>query len=138
MHVITDAQGVPLASLMTPANVNEVTKLIPLVDAVPAIAGQVGHPRRRPDKLQGDRAYQSAAKEKQLRERNIVPVIGHRKTEHGSHLGKLRWFVERTLSWLKQFRRLRVRYERRGELFLAFWILASALICYRILNRGFS
>ena len=138
MDVISDAQGVPLATLMTRANVNEVTKLIPLVDAVPAIAGQVGRPRRRPDKLQGDRAYQSEAKEKQLRRRKIEPVIGHRKTEHGSHLGKLRWFIERTLSWLKQFRRLRVRYERRAELYYAFWVLASAILCYRILNRGFS
>ena len=36
MHQITDAQGVPLATRMTPANVNEVDELIPLVDAVPA------------------------------------------------------------------------------------------------------
>ncbi len=138
MHQLSDAQGVPLATVMTAANVNEVTQLIPLVDAVPAIAGQVGHPRRRPKKLQGDAAYQSAAHEKELRERKIEPVIHHQKTEHGSHLGKLRWFIERTLSWLKQFRRLRVRYEWYAELYYAFWKLASALICYRILNRGFS
>jgi transposase len=116
MHVITDAQGVPLASLMTPANVNGVTELIPLVDAVPPMAGSVGRPRRRPQRVQGDRAYQSAAAEKELRRRKITPVIAHRKTEHGSHLGKLRWLIERTLSWLKQFRRLRIRYERLAEL----------------------
>jgi len=137
MHVITDARGVPLATLMTPANVNEVTKLIPLVNAVPGIAGQVGRPRRRPDKVQGDRAYQSAAKEKKLRGWKITPVIAYKKTEHGSHLGKLRWFIERTLSWLKQFRRLRIRYEWFPELYYAFWTLASAIICYRILNPGF-
>src|SRR5262249_951604 len=112
MHVISDAQGVPLASRLTAGNVNEVTELIPLVDAVPAIAGRVGRPRRRPKKVQADRAYQSAEKEKELRRRKIQPVIAHRKTAHGSHLGKFRWFIERTLSWLKQFRRLRIRYER--------------------------
>jgi transposase len=138
MHQITDAQGVPLATRMTPANVNEVDELIPLVDAVPDIAGQVGHPRRRPDKLQGDCAYQSAAHEEELRQRKIEPVIGHRGRAHGSGLGKFRWFIERTLSWHKQFRRLRVRYERCAGFYYAFWKLASALICYRILNYGFS
>lgn len=138
MHQITDARGVPLATRMTPANVNEVTQLLPLVDAVPNIAGQVGHPRRRPRRLQGDTAYQSAAKEQELRRRKIEPVIGHRGRSHGSGLGKFRWFIERTLSWLKQFRRLRIRYERRAGFYYAFWKLASALICYRILNSGFS
>jgi transposase len=138
MHVISDAQGVPLGSRLTAANVNEVTELIPLVDAVPAIAGRVGRPRRRPKKVQADRAYQSAEKEKELRRRKIQPVIAHRKTAHGSHLGKFRWFIERTLSWLKQFRRLRIRYERIAGLYYAFWVLASAIICFRILNRGFS
>jgi transposase len=138
MHQITDAQGVPLATRMTPANVNEVKELIPLVDAVPAIAGQVGHPRRRPEKVQGDSAYQSAAKEAELQERQIEPVIGHQRRAHGSGLGKFRWFIERTLSWHKQFRRLRIRYERRAGFYYAFWKLASALICYRVLNFGFS
>ena len=138
MHQITDAQGVPLATRITAANVNEVDQLLPLVDAVPNIAGQVGHPRRRPDKLQGDSAYQSAAHEHELRKRHIEPVIGHRRRTHGSGLGRFRWFIERTLSWLKQFRRLRIRYERRAGFYYAFWQLASALICYRILNSGFS
>ena len=138
MHQITDAQGVPLATRMTAANVNEVEELLPLVDAVPAIAGQPGHPRRRPAKVQGDAAYQSAAKEQALRRRKIEPVIAHQRRSHGSGLGKFRWFIERTLSWHKQFRRLRIRYERRAGFYYAFWKLASALICYRIFNAGFS
>ena len=138
MHQITDGQGIPLVTRMTAANVNEVEELIPLVDAVPGIAGQVGRPRRRPDKLQGDRAYQSAAKEKELRKRKITPVIAHKRTKHGSGLGKFRWFIERTLSWLKQFRRLRIRYEWYAGLYYAFWKLASTIICYRILTSGFS
>jgi transposase len=137
MHQITDAQGVPLATRMTPSNVNEVEELIPLVDAVPDIAGQVGHPRRRPHRVQGDAAYQSAAHEDELRQRQIEPVLAHRQRSHGSGLGKLRWFIERTLSWHKQYRRLRVRYERRAGFYYAFWKLASALICYRILKVGF-
>ena len=138
MQVITDAQGVPLATRMTPANVNEVSELLPLVDAVPAIAGCVGHPRRRPDKVQGDRAYQSAAQEAELWRRGIEPVIAHRRTGHGSGLGKFRWYIERTLSWHKQFRGLRVRYQKHAGFYYALWELASALICFRLLISGFS
>jgi hypothetical protein len=50
-HVLTDAQGIPLAAKVTAANVNEVTQLLPLVDAVPPVAGKPGHPRRRPESL---------------------------------------------------------------------------------------
>jgi hypothetical protein len=42
--------------------------------------------------------------------------------------------VERTLSWLSRFRRLRVRYERRDDIHLAFNRLPCALICFRQLQ----
>jgi transposase len=64
-------------------------------------------------------------------------VIAKRKTEHGSGLGKERWVVERTLSWLHQYRRLRTRYERSPDLHEAFLSLACSLICFRLLKRSF-
>ncbi|MGW3166890.1 transposase, partial [Streptomyces sp. NPDC001142] len=33
-----------------------------------------------------------------------------------SGLGKVRWVVERAFAWLHQFKRLRIRYERRAAL----------------------
>src|SRR6202047_4891269 len=50
-----------------------------------------------------------------LRVRHIVPFLAKRNTEHGSGLGRWRWVVERTFAWLNQFRRLRVRYEKRTD-----------------------
>jgi hypothetical protein len=44
--------------------------------------------------------------------------------------------VERTLSWLNRFRRLKVRYERRADIHQAFLSLGCALICARTLGRG--
>ena len=42
--------------------------------------------------------------------------------------------VERTFACLNQFRRLRVRYEKRADLHEAFLSLGGALICWRFLQ----
>lgn len=55
-HLITDATGIPLAATLTGGNRNDVTQLIPLLEAVPPVRGKRGRPRRRPDVL-GDRGY---------------------------------------------------------------------------------
>jgi transposase len=128
---------VPLAVRLTPANRHDVTQLIPLVDAIPPIKGRRGRPRRRPGLLYADRAYDSHAHRMLLRARRIAPQIAHRNTPHGSGLGKKRWVVERTLSWLHQFRRLRTRYDRRADIHEAFLSIASSIICWRTLNHGY-
>src|SRR5947209_1909987 len=58
------------------------------------------------------------------------------KTPHGSGLGKVRWVVERTISWLKGLRRMRVRYDRLGVIQDAWDTLAACVICFRILHDG--
>src|SRR5439155_9671799 len=58
-HVLTDAQGIPLVARLTAANRNDITELLDLVDAMPAIGGRPGPPRRKPSSLQGDRGYDS-------------------------------------------------------------------------------
>lgn len=133
-HLITDAQGIPLAAILTGANRHDVTQLLPLVEAIPPVRGRPGRPRRRPDQVQGDRAYHSQSHREALRSLRIEPVLAQRFTEHGSGLGIHRWVVERTLAWLHQFRRLRVRYERRADVHEAFLSLACSLICLRRLN----
>jgi hypothetical protein len=49
-----------------------------------------------------------------LRWLGIEPKIRKQKGEHGSGLGKVRWVVERTISWLKGLRRMRIRCDRLG------------------------
>jgi transposase len=66
--------------------------------------------------------------------RGITPQIAHRNTEHGSGLGVYRWVVERTNSWLHQYRRLRVRYERRDDIHEAFLTIGCSLICLKLLQ----
>lgn len=131
--MITDAEGVPLAVRLSEANRHDVTELIPLVDAIPPIAGKVGHPVRRPEQVLGDRAYDSGPHRRELLCRGIEPLIAERGAEHGSGLGVYRWVVERTISWLHQFRRLRIRYERRADVHLAFLTIGCVAICHRFL-----
>jgi putative transposase len=45
-----------------------------------------------------------------------------------------RWVVERTISWLHQYRRLRLRYERRADIHEAFLQIAGCLICLKLLQ----
>jgi len=123
---------VPLAARLTGANAHDVTQLLPLVEAIPPVRGKPGRPRRRPAEVIGDRAYDSEPHRRCLRALGIEPSLAKRRTEHGSGLGVYRWVVERTLSWLHQNRRLRVRYERRADIHEAFLILGCALICWNV------
>ena len=121
----------PLVVETTAANVNDGTRLIGLVDSIPPIRGRVGAPRRRPRALTADKAYHSHQRVMSLWIRGLVPLLPERGKPDGRGLGKIRWVVERTLSWLHQFRRLRIRWERRADIHQAFLTLAAALVCFR-------
>src|SRR3954447_18904077 len=133
-HVITDAQGVPLAAATTAANARDVRPMMALTDATPPVRGKPGRPRRRPDSLDGDRGFDSDPHRRRLRRRGIRPQIARRRTPHGSGLGKYRWYVERTLSWLHNFGRLRVRKDRTPAIHQAFLSLGCVVICVKFLR----
>jgi transposase len=135
-HLLVDGTGIPLAFALTGGNRNDITQLIPLIDSVPAVGGVAGRPRRRPDCLIADRGYDHDKYRRLLWERGIKPVIARRQTEHGSGLGRYRWVVERTFAWLHNFKRLLVRYERRGEMHRALLALGCCLVCFRRLRSS--
>jgi transposase len=132
-HILVDGHGIPWAAQLTAANVNEVTQMVPLVEAVPPVGGKPGHPRSRPEELYGDRAFASQEKAQELGARGIEPFIPEQRAPHGSGLGVVRWVAERTVSWLHGFRRLRLRTDWRSEIQEAFLTLGCALICFRFL-----
>ena len=133
-HLICDGNGVPLAIQLTGANRNDSQHALALVDAIPLLQGQRGRPRFRPDCVIGDRGYDAEAIRQALRFRGIKPMLAKRNTEHGSGLGRSRWVIERTFAWLSQFRRLRVRYEKRADIHEALLSLGCALICWNFLR----
>ncbi|MNC84476.1 Transposase DDE domain protein [compost metagenome] len=133
-HILTDAQGVPLSLILTGANRHDVTQLLPLVQAIPPVAGLRGAPKRKPALIQADRAYHSNPLRQALGDQGIQTQIARRGVPHGSGLGKTRWVVERTIAWLHQFRRLRVRYERLPSIHEAFLMLGACMICWRFVR----
>jgi transposase len=134
-HLAVDAAGTPLAAEVTAANVNDVTRLIPLVDAIPPVGGKPGKPRHKPGEVMGDRAYHDEQRRMVLRGRGIVPVIARRSDPHGSGFGVLRYVVEQTIALLHQFRRLRNRFDKRDDIHETFLTIGCAVICWRRLHR---
>ncbi|WP_367303448.1 transposase [Corallococcus exiguus] len=55
-HLVVDRKGLPLAVLLSAANVHDMKRALPLVDAIPPVhTGRRGRPRRRPKKAHGGR-----------------------------------------------------------------------------------
>ena len=107
---------------LTAGNRNDITELLALVDRVPP-AGRYG--KFRPKTLLADRAYDSRRHRQALKELGITPRIAKRNTENGSGLGKDRWVIERTISWLHRQRRLDRRYDRRADIHEAFLTIGA-------------
>lgn len=127
--------GTPLAVSVTGGNRNDVTELMPVLNAVPPVRGRVGRPRRRPDCLLADRGYDHDKYRRLVWVKGIKPLIGRRGTPHGSGPGVHRYVVERTIALLHWFRRLRIRWEIRDDIHEAFLALAAGIICWRRLVR---
>jgi transposase len=133
-QTLTCGRGTPLALSLSGGNHNDILELLPLVDAIPPVRGKRGRPRRRPRRLLGDGAYHSRGHRRELRARGISAVVPRPRQTHGSGLGKQRWVVERTIAWLHQYRRLRIRFERRADIHEAFLQIAGCLICLKLLK----
>ena len=99
--------------------------------------GGRGRPRRRFDRTQGDRGYDSQPHRRELRRRHTTPVLARRNTPHGSGLGVYRWVIERAESWVHQNRRLKMRYDRRDDIHEALVALSCAMICLNCLHDRF-
>lgn len=108
---------------------------VPLIDKIPPVRGRRGRPRRRPDQLFADRAYDHDKYRKAVRAKGIRPRIARRGQPHRSGLGVYRWVIKRTIAWYHGIKRLRIRWERRDDIHEAFLALATCIITYRHVVR---
>ena len=135
-HLVVDAQGMPLATLLTAANVNDSVMFEDVLDAIPLLHrpfGERGHPRCRPEKVHADKGYDKPHCRRFLHTHRMLCRIARIGVESKTRLGRYRWVVERTGAWYNRFRRLRVRDERRADIHTALISLATSLILLHFL-----
>jgi IS5 family transposase len=122
--------------MLSAANTHDSMLFEPLLDAAPAIkGGGPGRPRRRPDKLYADKGYDNNRCRAYLRRRGITARIARRGVESKQKLGRHRWVVERSVSWILRYKRLGLRYDRTEQTMNALLTLACAYTCFKILAR---
>lgn len=108
-----------------------------LIDALPPLVHPRTHRRRKPRRLYGDRAYGTPRNNEGLRQRHIANSLAYVGMPHGSGLGKVRCVIERTISWIGQPRRLKVRYEKLAAVHTGFHLIQLVRICLRKLIKHF-
>jgi len=91
-----------------------------------------------PDKLIGDKAYDSDGLDTKLAEKYGTELIApnrakRKKTQDARKLPRYRrrWKVERLFAWLQNFRRIVTRWEYHAANFLAFVQLGCIIILLR-------
>lgn len=127
--ILVDASGLPVAAYTTTASPHESTLVQGLFDFMATAAT--------PARIIGDKAYDSDKLDQALAERDIEMIAPHRSnrkpeniTQDGRPLRryKRRWTVERSISWLQNFRRLCIRWEKSTCLFQGFLHLSCSLL----------
>lgn len=150
-HLIVDATGIPFEVTVGAGNENERAHLLPLLDRL--LAREI-----RPAQLWADRGYDGEQLRAAIRERGVEPVISRRRF-HGQPAaettvrlvyrggrrrpktvdpnGRHRWPIERTNSWLRNWRRVSTRWERHPDYWHAVIQTCAAMVAWQILEHSF-
>ena len=126
--LLTDGNGLPLGCTISTASRNDVRLIEDLLDE--------RHLRRRIGRLIYDKAADSDPLRARLKTRGTELITPHQSgrkktpTQDGRKLRRYRkrWKVERTMSWLQNFRRTITRFEYYAHLFHGFVKLACIII----------
>lgn len=130
--ILVDASGLPLAAYSTCASPHESTLVQGLFDFMVTT--------QNPERIIGDKAYDSDQLDQALAAHDIEMIAPHRTnrrpenaTQDGRSLRRYRrrWTVERSISWLQNFRRLCIRWEKSSCLFQGFLHLSCSLLLLR-------
>lgn len=147
IHLAGEGGCRPLAFVITPGQWGDAPQLIPVLEQIrfPRPAG--GHPRTRPDHLDGDKACSSRRNRRYLRWRQIKRTIpepdnqranrqrrgskGGRPTGFDNEIYRRRNEVERTITRLKIFRAVATRYDKWAYVFHGTVTVASIRLWLR-------
>ncbi len=120
IHLVTERSGLPTSVGASRANLNDSQALTALAKGLPPIRSRRDRRWRKPGKLHTDKGYNYAHLRRWLRERGITHRTAGKGVESSQRLGRHRWTVEPTMTWLADCRRQHRRYERKADHFLAF------------------
>ena len=137
---VVDGQGIPMGSTLASGSPAEVKLAEETLETVNVPRSGRGRPRKRPVRLIADKGYDSDPLRKRLKELKFGLIVPHRKNRKHSkqrdgrklRCYRKRWKIERTFSWLSNFRRLVVRYERLITVYRGFFHPSCLMI---VLNR---
>ena len=137
IHMLCDSHGIPLAVDVFAGHRQESTQLETLLASV-SIPQQRGRSRCRPKQLLADKGYDIPQLRRNLRKRGIRPGIplkavgkNRQRRQKGPrpHFDRVcyqqRNVIERLIGWLKEQRRIAMRFEKKASHFLAMVKLAG-------------
>ena len=131
---LADSAGLPLAACIAPGSKNDCSLVEETLDE--AFVEEL------PTKLIGDKGFDSRPLAEHLHDERGIDLIAPRRAgirasrmrkQDGRSLRRYRrrWKVERLFAWLKQFRRINVRWDRKAENFLGFVHLGCIVVLLR-------
>lgn len=135
ISLLTEKNGLPLTNMTFKGSRQDIVAAEATMNKL-----RVGA-KRKVKELNADKGYDSKTFRRNMRRRGTKTNIPERQFKHRRKRGRkplydktkarFRAFVERTNAWLKAFRKLRYRYERKRGMFQAVVDLACLLICLR-------
>jgi len=132
-HLLTDGKGVPLAIVITGANRHDVTQLEKLLDSIIIERPDIF---ARPQHICLDNGYAGEPALEIIVLRGFVPHVRSRRQEESEKSNDpnkkaRRWVVEVCHSWMNRFRKILVRYEKKGSTFTGLLMFVCAFIAFR-------
>lgn len=140
IHMLCDANGVPLRFLLSGGQASDIAYAQPLLDqaCIPSLRGR---PRKRCRWLLADKGYDAEALRQYCDRYRMQPVIPLRSMKRKTKPGLPRLFdrpkyrqrniIERMFGWLKENRRIVTHFDKLATSFAAMVSLACAMRCLR-------
>src|SRR4028118_1472587 len=88
IHSITDANGMPVVAITTPANGDERQQVLTMLAQIRLATLKRGNPKRRPKTLAADKGYDANWLRKKLRTKGIRPQIKKRQWKGKKLIGR--------------------------------------------------
>ena len=123
MHLRAEGYGKRLHFVLTPGQAHAAPLFEQLLKAGAVKRPGRGRPKRRPQRMAGDKGYSSQA----IRV-TIPPKGNERRGSFNRVLYRLRNRIERRSNRLKQYRRIATRYEKQADNYRAMWLIAAVML----------